>query len=147
MNHILLRSVLLLAALLLLSTCPATAQDFVYEPKNPSFGGGNTFNYAWMLSSAQAQNTIADPATANASNPFQQDPLKQFEQNLNQQILGQLAQRLIGNQLGSQSQGLQEGSYSVGAYNINVVPTSDGFSVQITDSNTGNQTTVKIPYF
>lgn len=137
----------LLLLLLLMGGYQSTAQDFVYEPKNPSFGGGNTFNYAWMLSSAQAQNTIADPATSTANNPFQQDPLKQFEQNLNQQILGQLAQRLIGNQLGSQSQGLQEGSYSVGAYNINVVPTSGGFSVQITDTSTGNQTTVTIPYF
>ncbi|WP_311136798.1 curli assembly protein CsgF [Hymenobacter cellulosilyticus] len=109
--------------------------------------GGNTFNYSWLLSAAQAQNTIADPAASTSLNPFQQDPLKQFEQNLNQQILGQLAQRLIGNQLGAAGQGLQEGSYSVGAYRINVVPTSGGFSVQITDSNTGNQTTVTIPYF
>ncbi|TGE18628.1 curli assembly protein CsgF [Hymenobacter elongatus] len=145
MNQLLLRW--LLPILLLSGAHQATAQDLVYEPKNPSFGGGNTFNYSWLLSSAQAQNTIADPAISSSSNPFQQDPLKQFEQNLNQQILGQLAQRLIGNQLGNQNQGLKEGSYSVGAYNINVVPTSGGFSVQITDTNTGNQTTVTIPYF
>src|SRR6476469_4947763 len=114
-----LRSGLFLVVLLLAGAGRVAAQDFVYEPKNPSFGGGNTFNYSWLLSSAQAQNTIADPAASSLSNPFQQDPLKQFEQNLNQQILGQLAQRLIGNQLGSQTKGLQEGSYSVGAYNIN----------------------------
>lgn len=146
----LLRFVLLL--LVVLGTAGQVAgQDFVYEPKNPSFGGGNTFNYSWLLSSAQAQNTIDDPATSISSNPFQQDPLQQFEQNLNQQILGQLAQRLIGNQFGggsgTQAQGLQEGSYSVGSYQINVVPSSNGFSVQITDTRTGNQTTVTIPYF
>ena len=37
------------------------AQDFVYEPKNPAFGGGNTFNYSWLLSAATAQNTTALP--------------------------------------------------------------------------------------
>jgi curli production assembly/transport component CsgF len=148
MNPFLQRLVVLL--LLAIGGRQAMAQDFVYEPKNPSFGGGNTFNYSWLLSSAQAQNTIAEPASSAASNPFQIDPLRQFEQNLNQQILNQLAQRLIGNQFGgsgSQGQGLQEGSYSVGAYQINVVPGSNGFSVQITDTNTGNQTTVTIPYF
>jgi curli production assembly/transport component CsgF len=145
MKQALLYGALLL--LLLTGAGRAKAQDLVYEPKNPAFGGGNTFNYSWLLSSAQAQNTIADPASSISNNPFQQDPLKQFEQSLNQQILGQLAQRLVGNQLGSQGQGLKEGSYSVGSYQINVVPTSDGFSVQITDSNTGNQTTVTIPYF
>ncbi|MBC6698372.1 curli assembly protein CsgF [Hymenobacter puniceus] len=148
MTTLLLRCMLLL--LFAFGGQQAAAQDLVYEPKNPSFGGGNTFNYSWLLSSAQAQNTIAEPTSASASNPFQIDPLRQFEQNLNQQILNQLAQRLIGNQFGgngTQGQGLQEGSYSVGAYQINVVPGGNGFSVQITDTNTGNQTTVTIPYF
>ena len=135
----------LVALLALVSHC-AVGQDFVYEPKNPAFGGGNTFNYSWLLSSAQAQNTINDPA-ATTSNPFQQDPLKQFEQNLNQQILGQLAQKLVGNQFGSAGQGLQAGNYSVGSYQINVVPSNGGFSIQITDTSTGNQTTVTVPYF
>ncbi|SHI91779.1 curli production assembly/transport component CsgF [Hymenobacter daecheongensis DSM 21074] len=137
----------LLLLLLAFSGPAAWAQDFVYEPKNPSFGGGNTFNYSWLLSAAQAQNTIEDPASKTNSNPFSIDPLKQFEQSLNQQILGQLAQKLVGNQFGSQNKGLQEGSYTVGSYQINVVPTGGGFSVQITDTNTGNQTTVTIPYF
>ncbi|MFD2785232.1 curli production assembly/transport component CsgF [Hymenobacter rubripertinctus] len=144
MNSPVLRAALV-ALLALVSHC-ALAQDFVYEPKNPAFGGGNTFNYSWLLSSAQSQNAIADPAAAT-SNPFQQDPIKQFEQNLNQQILGQLAQKLVGNQFGSAGQGLQAGNYNVGSYQINVVPSSGGFSIQITDTNTGNQTTVTVPYF
>ncbi|MBX0288999.1 curli assembly protein CsgF [Hymenobacter sp. HSC-4F20] len=148
MTKYILRVVLLV--ILGLGSHAALAQDFVYEPKNPSFGGGNTFNYAWLLSSAQAQNTIDDPAAATATNPFQQDPLRQFEQNLNQQILGQLAQRLVGNQFGSSSNGqggLQAGNYTVGSYQINVVPSNGGFSIQITDTSTGNQTTVTVPYF
>ncbi|GAA4013009.1 curli assembly protein CsgF [Hymenobacter fastidiosus] len=130
-----------------MSTHLAAAQDFTYEPKNPSFGGGNTFNYSWLLSSAQAQNTIEDP---NAVKPtpggFNQDPLKQFEQSLNQQILSQLSSKLIGDQFGTG--GLKEGAYKVGSFQIQVTPNSGGgFSVQITDTSTGNQTTIVVPGF
>lgn len=135
----------LLACVLLLRAAPADAQDLVYEPKNPAFGGGNTFNYSWLLSAAQAQNTIDDPSAAATQSIFQQDPLKQFEQSLNQQILSQLAQKLVGNKFGASTQGLQEGAYTVGSYQIVVTPNGGGFSIQITDSNTGNQTTISVP--
>ena len=36
------------------------AQDLTYKPKNPAFGG-DTFNYQWMMSSAEAQNLLKDP--------------------------------------------------------------------------------------
>ncbi|WP_400190313.1 curli production assembly/transport component CsgF [Hymenobacter sp. B81] len=138
------RPVLLGAALLvlLLSARPGVAQDLVYEPKNPAFGGGNTFNYSWLLSSAQSQNKIEDKA---ATSVFDRDPLKEFEQSLNQQILGQLSRQLITSQFGES--GIKEGTYNIGSYQINVTPGDRGISVQITDSGTGNQTTVVIPFF
>jgi curli production assembly/transport component CsgF len=34
------------------------AQD-LYKPKNPAFGG-DTFNYQWMISSAESQNKFKD---------------------------------------------------------------------------------------
>ena len=119
----------------------AQAQDFVYEPKNPSFGGGNTFNYSWMLSSAQAQNTIEDPTARNAT--AAQDPLANFANNLNQQVLAQLSNRLIASQFGQGA--IRPGSYTVGNYQIVVTPGANGISVQVTDSTTGNQTTITIP--
>ena len=117
------------------------AQDFVYEPKNPSFGGGNTFNYAWLLSSAQAQNSIVDPATTSGAAAA--DPLASFASNLNQQVLSQLSNRLIASQFGSGA--IRPGSYTVGNYQIQVTPGANGISVQVTDSSTGNQTTITIP--
>ena len=39
------------------------SQDLVYKPKNPAFGG-DTFNYQWMLSSAESQNFYKDPTPA-----------------------------------------------------------------------------------
>ena len=126
---------------LLCSGASAHAQDFVYEPKNPSFGGGNTFNYSWLLSSAQAQNTIEDPAAGKAT--AAQDPLANFATNLNQQVLAQLSNRLIASQFGQGA--IRPGSYTVGNYQIVVTPGANGISVQVTDSTTGNQTTITIP--
>ena len=40
------------------------AQGLTYRPNNPAFGG-NTFNYQWLLSSAQAQDTHKDPTAKN----------------------------------------------------------------------------------
>ena len=117
------------------------AQDFVYEPKNPSFGGGNTFNYSWLLSSAQAQNTLTDPASSATSAAL--DPLASFTANLNQQVLAQLSSRLIASQFGQGA--IKPGSYSVGNYQIQITPGAGGISVQVTDTSTGNQTTITIP--
>ena len=118
----------------------AQAQHFVYEPKNPAFGG-NTFNYSWLLSSAQAQNTIVDPTTSATS--AAQDPLASFTANLNQQVLAQLSSRLIASQFGQGA--IRAGSYSVGNYQIQITPGPNGISVQVTDTSTGNQTTITIP--
>ncbi|MBF9223262.1 curli production assembly/transport component CsgF [Hymenobacter ruricola] len=126
---------------LLFSAHRAQAQDFVYEPKNPAFGGGNTFNYSWLMSAAQAQNTIPDPATT-ATAPAQ-DPLASFTANLNQQVLAQLSSRLIASQFGQGA--IKPGSYSVGNYQIQITPGAAGIGVQVTDTSTGNQTTITIP--
>jgi curli production assembly/transport component CsgF len=115
------------------------AQDFVYEPKNPAFGGGNTFNYSWLLSAATAQNTTTDPATTQQ--PTNQ--LSQFSANLNQQVLSQLTSRLISSQFGQGA--IKAGSYNVGGYQVQVTPGSSGIVVVVTDTGTGNQTTVTIP--
>lgn len=126
---------------LFLCSSSVQAQDFVYEPKNPAFGGGNAFNYSWLLSSAQAQTTIADPAASRAG--AVQDPLTQFTSNLNQQVLSQLSSRLIASQFGQGA--IKPGSYNVGNYQIQITPGAGGISVQVTDTSTGNQTTITIP--
>jgi curli production assembly/transport component CsgF len=138
-----MKQVLTLTGLLalLLAGHSAQAQDFVYEPKNPSFGGGNTFNYSWLLSSAQAQNTIPDPVTT--ATPTAQDPLASFTANLNQQVLAQLSSRLIASQFGQGA--IKPGNYTVGNYQIQITPGASGIGVQVTDNATGNQTTITIP--
>lgn len=119
------------------------AQDFVYEPKNPSFGG-NTFNYQWMLGSAQAQNDIKEPEVdRSASN--QRDPLADFQDSLNRQILSQLSRQLVTSQFGA-SGSLENGEYLIGNYQISISDGLDGVNIVILDTATGNQTTVVIPF-
>ena len=121
-------------------TGPAHAQDFVYEPKNPAFGGGNPFNYSWLQASAAAQNTIEDPSKAAVGQP---DPLTQFAAGVNQQVLSQLTNRLISSQFGQGA--VKPGSYTVGGYQVNVTQGSNGVEIIVIDIVTGNQTTVTIP--
>jgi curli production assembly/transport component CsgF len=119
------------------------AQDFVYTPVNPAFGG-NTFNYQWMLSSAQAQNTITEDI--DDFDPFaEQDPLEDFEESLNRQILSQLTRELVYNQFGEI--GLTEGYYELGSYQIEVAPGEAGIEIQILDMSTGSETKITVPYF
>ncbi|MDB5236514.1 MAG: curli production assembly/transport component CsgF [Hymenobacter sp.] len=123
-----------------LSAHSASAQDFVYEAKNPAFGGGNPFNYSWLQASATAQNDIPDPVRAGASQP---DALAQFATNLNQQVLSQLTSRLISSQFGSGA--IQPGTYNVGGYQVQVTQGTSGVVIVVTDTSNGNQTTVSIP--
>lgn len=124
---------------LLFNTYSAFAQDFTYEPKNPAFGGGNTFNYSWLQASATAQNTTEEPTKAGPAN----DPLAQFAANLNQQVLSQLTSRLISSQFGQGA--IKPGSYNLGGYQVQVTQGSTGVVIVVTETGTGNQTTVTIP--
>ncbi len=53
----------LILIFLLLFSVQLFSQQLVYKPRNPNFGG-DTFNYQWLLSSAEAQNTFEDPNEA-----------------------------------------------------------------------------------
>ncbi|WP_439184217.1 curli production assembly/transport component CsgF [Carboxylicivirga taeanensis] len=121
-------------------SCSLFAQDLVYKPKNPAFGG-DTFNYQWLLSSAQAQDTYKDPSASTSS--ATRDPLEDFENNLNRQILYQLSRQLVSQQFGSD--GLEAGTYEVGSYQIEITESADGISVSILDVATGSKTNVLVP--
>ncbi len=69
------------------------AQDLVYTPKNPAFGG-NPYNYSWLMSSAQAQNDIKEAATDTYSR-YSTDALEDFSASLNRQILSQLSRQIV----------------------------------------------------
>ncbi|MEO0330460.1 MAG: curli production assembly/transport component CsgF [Bacteroidota bacterium] len=118
------------------------AQDFVYRPTNPAFGG-DTFNYQWLLNSATAQNSLEDPDAASGRQ--ERDPLEDFQQDLNRRLLSDLSRSLVGDQFGEE--GLEEGIFEVGIFQIEVFEGADGVSITILDTSTGDQTTVTVPEF
>lgn len=121
------------------------AQQLVYRPINPAFGG-DTFNYSWLLSSAQAQDSTIDPNEATRTSSFQRaTSLETFQQQLNTQLLSQLSRNLVTSQFGEE--GLDDGTYNIGTLEVNVITTVDGVSIAIVDQNTGESTEVIIPFF
>lgn len=135
---------LLITTLFLLAFFQITiiAQDFVYQPVNPAFGG-NPYNYSWLLSQANAQNEYKEE-----TDPFgflNDDPLNGFQDDLNAQVLNEISRQLYFNQFGEE--GLSEGFYEFGSYEIDVSTTSEGMQIRIIDIMTGSETTVVIPYY
>lgn len=122
------------------------AQDFVYKPKNPNFGG-DTFNYQWLLSSADSQNKFKESTSTNGFT--QKTQIEKFTDNLNNQLLNQLSKSLFENKFGtgagSTVGGLAAGSYVFGSLSVDVFNSSDGLVVSILDINTGEQTQIIIP--
>ena len=130
----------IISAILLLfgAIISSNAQELVYKPINPSFGG-ETFNYTWMLNSAEAQNKFKepDPTTAN------QSALQLFKNNLNNQLLSQVSNSVFQKQFGAN--GIVAGSYTFGSLSVNIYPSNLGLIVDILDTDTGEKTQVVIP--
>jgi curli production assembly/transport component CsgF len=117
----------------------ARAQDLVYKPINPAFGG-DTFNYQWLLSAAEAQNVFK---AANTNAIQQKSQLQLFTDNLNNQLLGQVSNSLFQKQFGTN--GISPGSYVFGSLSVDIYPSNLGLVVNILDTTTGEQTQVVVP--
>ncbi|WP_340198993.1 curli production assembly/transport component CsgF [Ascidiimonas sp. W6] len=118
-------------------TLEAFSQQMVYRPKNPAFGG-DTFNYNWLLSSAEAQNTFTEDVGSQSNSE-----IDEFTNNLNRQLLNQLSRNLFSEQFGDQ--GLEEGTFTFGSLFLEIFPTNEGLTIDILDTNTGEKTQVIIP--
>ncbi|EIA09040.1 curli production assembly/transport component CsgF [Flavobacterium frigoris] len=129
----------LFSVTIILLTLAVNAQDLVYKPKNPAFGG-DTFNYQWLASSAESQNSFKDKIDTSQK---PQTELERFTANLNSQLLNQVSSSLFTQQFGNR--GITIGSYTFGSLSIEVYPSSGGLTVDILDTKTGEQTQVIIP--
>lgn len=137
-----MNKIIVLITVLCLGCSFCQAQDMVYKPKNPAFGG-DTFNYNWLLSSAQVQDQTEDPDLIARTQGG--STLDDFTESLNRQLLSQLSRQLITNQFGEN--GLEDGNYTVGDFQIDVTSSIEGLVISILDTGAGEQTQVIIPYF
>ncbi|PHR14823.1 MAG: curli assembly protein CsgF [Aequorivita sp.] len=132
-------SKLFLLAIMLCMGTVGFAQQFTYVPLNPAFGG-DTFNYNWLLSSANAQNKLAAPTNERD----QLTDLEQFGDNLNKQLLSQISRQLLQQQLGGLNFD-QEGTFTYGTLNIEIFQSDEGLVINILDTSNGEETQVIVP--
>ncbi|MFW5973475.1 MAG: curli production assembly/transport component CsgF [Bacteroidota bacterium] len=128
-------------ALLAAVVRPAGAQQFVYEPKNPAFGG-SYLNYSWLMQSAEAQKDFEETTIDR----FSRDPFQDFQQSLQRQILSQLSRELIFNRFRDLDL-TQEGRFDLGDYVVEIVPGLDGLSIKVFNMLTGDESVITIPSF
>ena len=126
---------------LLLGMCTFTfAQQFSYKPLNPVFGG-DSYNYSWLLSSANAQNGHV----AEKSETAETSELDRFGSELNQQVLSQISRTLLAQQVDAVGDFDQEGTFSFGTLNVEVFESDEGLVINILDTLNGEQTQVIVP--
>ncbi len=118
------------------------AQQFVYKPMNPAFGG-DTFNYQMLLSSANAQNQFddGDKDFSNMLNDY--NSLDSFTQSLNRQVLSQLTNQLISDTFGDGK--VTPGKYMFGSMYLDITEASQGLVINVLDTSTGEQSQIIIP--
>ncbi len=120
----------------------AAAQQLTFEFRNPAFGG-NYLNYQWMMSSAEAQNDYKD---RGQSINYTRDPLADFQQSLQRQILSQLSRELIYERFGNLDL-TKEGRFDLGEFVVEIIPGLDGVNIHIFNALTGDESTVTIPSY
>ncbi|MCS3956529.1 curli production assembly/transport component CsgF [Salinibacter ruber] len=120
----------------------AQAQEFVYQPINPVFSGspGNT---QYLLNTANNQNPFEG---GGGFDRFRDDPLQNFEDRLQRQVLNQLSREVIQNRFGDIDL-TQEGSFDFERFTVDVTPGPSGINIRVFNKQSGESTTVEVPRF
>ncbi len=120
--------------ILLFASTTGFAQQLVYTPVNPNFGG-NPLNYSGLLASANAQNKFDD--NKNSSNS---SLLDNFSETVKRQILSQLSRGLFDDNKNLEN--LEEGTFEIGDLIISIDETRTGTVIRIIDNKTGETTEI-----
>jgi len=139
-----MKQLIILSLLTVGMTFGLSAQQLIYQPKNPAFGG-NPNNTAHLVNTANAQNKTVDPDAVDRFGFSNRTDLESFTETLNSQILSQLSRSLVDLQFGEGE--IEDGSYAAGNFQIDIANTLDGVVVTILDTNGGEQTQLIIPFF
>ena len=131
------------AAILILASSSvgsAAAQDMVYTPINPTFGG-NPFNSAHLLGLANAQNKTKDPSATSSTS----SAADIFARQLQSRLLSALSSQIVDAIFGQNPQ--QSGTIQFGGQTIQFARGLDSVTLTITDNGTGEVTTIVVPTF
>ncbi len=116
---------------------PAFSGELAYQPVNPNFGG-NPFNAAPLLSSAQAQNDFEDPKKIDRAG-------QSFEDRLDRLVLSSVARGILGNITDPVTGNLIPGIINTGLSTIEIADDGVTLTITVTDNATGAMTTFTSP--
>ena len=128
-----------LAPAMVCAAAPAAAQDLTYQPIDPTFGG-NPFNSAHLLGIANSQNDYKDPKATTTNS---QADL--FARQLQSRLLSALSSQIVDAIFGENPQ--QSGTISFGGQTIDFSRGLEEVTLNITNDETGEVTTIVIPTF
>ena len=118
------------------------ASEIIYTPVNPNFVG-KPGNASMLMSEAEAINKFKDPA---AVNPFAKlSPLDQFNSNLQQFVLNQIAAS-VTSQIIDANGNLIPGTIETQQFSISIAAnaTTGGLTISTTDKTTGQTTSFEV---
>lgn len=118
---------------------PASAQDLVYESRNPSFGG-NPFNSSHLLGLAERQNQFD-----GRSNGIGRDPGAQLVRRLESRIASSVARQAADAILGIGDNPRDEGTIRFGGQIIEFQRGIESVSITIIDEEEGTSTEISVP--
>lgn len=127
-----------------LSRTKVFGSELLYEPINPSFGG-SPLNGSWLLNQAQLEDPYGFLKDQKSSSATVRDPMSDFQNSLARQIFSRLSSKIIDAAFGEE--GLKEGEYNIGDYNVVISSNDNGIVVTMTDKTNGNVTVVEVPYY
>jgi len=128
----------LLAAIVVFAA-PAAAQDVVYRPISPTFGG-NPFNSNHVLGVANANNDTRDPRATTSNS--QADI---FARQLQSRLLSALSSQIVDAIFGDNPQ--ESGTISFGGQTIEFFRSLDEVTLIIRNDDTGEETRIVVPIF
>ncbi|MCF2908342.1 curli assembly protein CsgF [Pseudoalteromonas sp. DL2-H2.2] len=119
------------------------ATELVYKPINPSFGG-NPLNANMLLNKAQAQNKHRAPVIEKSYGD-------RFQESLERTYLNRMVREITSTAFGDEVEDSifdKDSTFMSGDYEIQVITsTPDSITVQITNTLTGDMTTLEVPRF
>lgn len=123
----------------MLCTSTVAAQDVVYRPISPTFGG-NPFNSNHVLGVANANNNTRDPRAASTNS--QADI---FARQLQSRLLSALSSQIVDAIFGDNPQ--EQGLISFGGQTIEFFRSLDEVTLIIRNDTTGEETRIVVPLF
>lgn len=118
----------------------ASAQELVYTPVNPSFGG-NPFNSAHLLGVANAQDDTEPPQSASSSDPQADLFIRQLQSRLLSGLASEVANAIFGDNP------QDYGRVVFGDQTVEFQRGLDSITLTIFDATTGTTTEIVVPVF